>query len=162
KFALHFLLEIVQKGNVDFCFCARAEGYLNFSLGEVLMDAVIRKASEAFVLLESKTFGFVRGRSTHYHVGDLPEVHRNTPNFNLRKRAGDAPCPVPMVCIGSPLPQLGVPQSRHWRLFPIASQDFQKSGVIPAYVQFFSKRTRLPPLISCPISVPNRRFRRLS
>src|ERR1700683_121275 len=34
-----------------------------------------------------------------------------TPTFMFRKRVGDAPCPVPMVCLGWPLPQLGVPQS---------------------------------------------------
>src|SRR5947209_8336462 len=111
QFAETFRPEIVRNGNADFCFDDRPDGNLNVSLGHVLMDAVIRKASEAFVLLEAKNFGFVRGRSTHYHVGDLPEVHRNTPTFTLRKRAGEAPCPVPMVCIGSPLPQLGVPQS---------------------------------------------------
>src|SRR6185437_2589551 len=33
------------------------------------------------------------------------------PTFTLRKRAGDAPCPVPIVCMGWPLPQFGVPQS---------------------------------------------------
>src|ERR1700677_20396 len=34
-----------------------------------------------------------------------------TPTFMSRKRVGDAPWPVPMVCMGWPLPQLGVPQS---------------------------------------------------
>ena len=33
------------------------------------------------------------------------------PTFTLRKRAGEAPWPVPMVCMGWPLPQLGVPHS---------------------------------------------------
>ena len=33
------------------------------------------------------------------------------PTRILRKRAGAAPWPVPMVCMGCPLPQLGVPQS---------------------------------------------------
>jgi hypothetical protein len=42
-----------------------------------------------------------------------------------------------MVCIGSPLPQFGVPQRIQCFWFVIASQEFQKSGVIPAYVQFF-------------------------
>ena len=34
-----------------------------------------------------------------------------TPTLTLRKRAGEAPWPVPMVCMGWPLPQFGVPQS---------------------------------------------------
>ena len=40
------------------------------------------------------------------HSSENPE-----PIFTFRKRAGEAPCPVPMVCIGWPLPQFGVPHS---------------------------------------------------
>jgi hypothetical protein len=53
-----------------------------------------------------------------------------------------------MVCIGSPLPQLGVPQSFQCLPFAMASHEFQNSGVMPEYVQFFNRRPRLPFLIS--------------
>ncbi len=53
------------------------------------------------------------------------------PSFTLRKRAGDAPCPVPMVCMGWPLPQLGVPQSVQCSREQMASQLFQNSVVMP-------------------------------
>src|SRR6185437_13958366 len=56
---------------------------------------------------------------------------RAIPTFTLRKRAGDAPCPVPIVCIGWPLPQFGVPQSVQSSREQIASQLFQNSVVIP-------------------------------
>ena len=44
------------------------------------------------------------------------------PIFTLRKRDGDAPCPVPIVCMGWPLPQFGVPQKIHSSRPQIASQ----------------------------------------
>ena len=49
-------------------------------------------------------FGSGFGRWRHFYLA------KATPILTLRKRAGAAPCPVPMVCIGWPLPQLGVPQ----------------------------------------------------
>src|SRR5277367_526878 len=54
-----------------------------------------------------------------------------TPTFTFRKRVGDAPCPVPMVCMGWPLPQLGVPQRVQESREQIASQLFQNSVVMP-------------------------------
>src|ERR1041384_3670406 len=77
------------------------------------------------------------------------------PIFIPRNRAGAAPCPVPMVCIGWPLPQLGVPQSVHWSREQIASIEFQNSVVMPEYEGFLNIRPSLPPLISQPISQPN-------
>src|SRR4029077_20187521 len=53
------------------------------------------------------------------------------PTFMFRKRAGDAPWPVPMVCCGWPLPQLGVPHSVQCSREQMASQLFQNSVVIP-------------------------------
>jgi hypothetical protein len=49
----------------------------------------------------------------------------------LRKREGDAPWPVPIVCIGWPLPQFGVPHKIHSSAPQIASQEFQNSVVMP-------------------------------
>ena len=46
--------------------------------------------------------GFARG------AHDLAKA---APSLMLRKREGEAPWPVPIVCMGWPLPQLGVPQS---------------------------------------------------
>src|ERR1700693_6571527 len=77
------------------------------------------------------------------------------PTFPLRNRAGDAPCPVPITCCGWPLPQCGVPQSVHSSREQIASIEFQNSVVMPLYEGFFSKRIRLPFLISQPASQPN-------
>src|SRR6202043_238105 len=54
-----------------------------------------------------------------------------TPTLTLRKRAGEAPCPVPMVCMGCPLPQLGVPHSVQCSREQMASQLFQNSVVMP-------------------------------
>src|SRR5437764_13655632 len=77
------------------------------------------------------------------------------PIFTFLKRAGAAPCPVPMTCCGWPLPQFGVPQSVHASREQMASSEFQNSVVIPEYEGFFTMRTRLPFLISHPISQPN-------
>src|SRR5579864_645592 len=53
------------------------------------------------------------------------------PTFILRKRAGEAPWPVPMTCCGCPLPQFGVPHKTHSSREQIASMEFQNSVVIP-------------------------------
>src|ERR1700685_4433352 len=88
-----------------------------------------------------------------YKIPQLPWYAE--PTRILRKRAGLAPCPVPTTCCGWPLPQFGVPQSVHSSREQIASIEFQNSVVIPEYEGFFSIRTRLPCLISHPISHPN-------
>src|SRR5258707_7057644 len=77
------------------------------------------------------------------------------PIFTPRNLAGAAPWPVPMVCMGWPLPQLGVPHSIHWSREQMASMEFQNSVVIPEYDGFLNMRPSLPPLISQPISQPN-------
>src|SRR6476646_6057226 len=77
------------------------------------------------------------------------------PTLILRNRAGEAPWPVPIVCMGWPLPQLGVPHSVHWSREQMASMEFQNSVVIPEYDGFLNMRPSLPPLISQPISQPN-------
>jgi hypothetical protein len=53
------------------------------------------------------------------------------PTVIARKRAGLAPWPVPMVCMGWPLPQFGVPQSVQWSREQMASMEFQNSVVMP-------------------------------
>src|ERR1700683_2820688 len=78
-----------------------------------------------------------------------------TPTRTFRKRAGAAPWPVPITCCGWPLPQFGVPHSVHSSREQIASSEFQNSVVMPEYDGFFTMRTRLPCLISHPISQPN-------
>ncbi len=50
-------------------------------------------------------------RRSPYHVPCADSSENAEPIFTFRKRAGDAPCPVPIVCIGWPLPQFGVPHS---------------------------------------------------
>ncbi len=53
------------------------------------------------------------------------------PISTSRKRAAGAPCATRIVCIGSPLPQFGRPQICHESRSPMASQERQKSGVVP-------------------------------
>src|SRR5512135_392576 len=69
--------------------------------------------------------------------------------------AGAAPCPVPIVCWGWPLPQLGMPHSVHSSREQMASIEFQNSVVMPEYDGFLIMRPSLPPTISQPISHPN-------
>src|SRR5207302_2978205 len=63
------------------------------------------------------------------HFAYCPE--NAIPIFTLRKRAGAAPCHLPIVCIGCPLPQFGVPHSVQSSNLQMASQEFQNSVVIP-------------------------------
>src|ERR1700751_6477170 len=83
-------------------------------------------------------------------VDQLPRYAE--PTLIPRKRAGDAPCPVPMTCCGCPLPQFGVPHNVHSSREQMASSEFQNSVVIPEYDGFFTIRARFPFLISQPIS----------
>src|SRR5881227_1909880 len=83
------------------------------------------------------------------------ELLNALPTLTFLNLAGAAPWPVPITCCGCPLPQFGVPHSVHSSREQIASIEFQKSVVIPEYDGFFSVRTRLPFLISQPISQPN-------
>jgi hypothetical protein len=75
---------------------------------------------------ESTTAGELCSRC---HFAYCPE--NAIPILTLRKRAGAAPCPVPIVCIGCPLPQFGVPQRVQCSLPQIESQLFQNSVVMP-------------------------------
>jgi len=50
-----------------------------------------------------------------------------------------------MVCIGWPLPQLGVPQENQWSALQMASQEFQNS-VVMRYSWDFSACD-----LSCPL-----------
>lgn len=77
------------------------------------------------------------------------------PTLIPRNRDGAAPCPVPITCCGCPFPQFGVPHNVHSLREQIASSEFQNSVVIPEYDGFLTMRTRLPFLISHPISQPN-------
>src|SRR6266852_2163552 len=53
------------------------------------------------------------------------------PIFTFLNLAGAAPCPVPMVCMGWPLPQFGVPHRVQYSREQMASQLFQNSVVMP-------------------------------
>src|SRR5262245_7626566 len=112
------------------------------------MNGIVRETRQTFVVLCCQYFRLICTGRRHNEVRDLTEVHLKIPTFTFRNRAGEAPWPVPIVCIGSPLPQFGVPQSVQCFSLVIASHAFQKSGVMPAYVQFFSRRPSLPFLIS--------------
>src|SRR5262245_60221086 len=88
--------------------------------------------------------------------GDSPHDPLNAlPTFTPRNLAGAAPCPVPITCCGCPFPQFGVPHRVHSSGEQTASIEFQNSVVMPEYEGFFTIRTRLPFLISHPISHPN-------
>src|SRR3974390_2811692 len=79
----------------------------------------------------------------HFHFGDATRrtsasfpytahwLENAVPILTFRKRAGEAPWPVPIVCIGCPLPQLGVPHKTQWLASQMASQEFQNSVVMP-------------------------------
>src|SRR5262252_861717 len=98
----------------------------------VLMNVIVGEACQAHVAAPIHDLGLISLRRCEDSVGDLLEGHRYTPTRTLRNRAGAAPWPVPITCMGSPLPQLGVPHIFQLFSFPIASQEFQNSGVIPA------------------------------
>src|SRR5579885_217535 len=75
--------------------------------------------------------GAAVGRNLAVFTGRRDSVKKAVPIPTLRKRAGAAPWPVPIVCIGWPLPQFGVPQSTQWSAPQMASQEFQNSVVMP-------------------------------
>ena len=62
----------------------------------------------------------------------LPAFHQFRPRQMeiRRKRVGAAPCVIWATWIGSPLPQLVIPCARQKRSSQVASQAFQKSGVL--------------------------------
>ncbi len=98
-------------------------------LGNVLMDRVVGKARERVNTYVEVHFGLVRAAGfaeLQNAFGDAFELcaserllcpgdfhfAKATPTLTLRKRDGDAPWPVPMVCIGWPsCRNSGVPQS---------------------------------------------------
>ena len=127
--------------------------------GNILMNGVIRKSRQRVDAEVDLHLRFVRvaqfqqtlRQILHFRNGESPGLvmlrsspacnmrflfHRGhfekaTPTRTFRNREGDAPCPVPMVCIGWPLPQFGVPHSVQCSREQIASQLFQNSVVIP-------------------------------
>src|SRR5439155_14094860 len=131
---------IVRYSNADLRSKNGPYSDLDVAFGNVLMDAVISETGKAFVLLHCEDFRLVRAGFTENEIGDRLEIHLKIPTFTFRKRAGEAPCPVPSVCIGSPVPPWRVPQSVQYFSVAMASHEFQNSGVIPASVQFLSKR----------------------
>ena len=63
--------------------------------------------------------------------GRAHDLENAAPILIFRNREGEAPWPVPIVCIGCPLPQFGVPHKTHSSAPQIASHEFQNSVVIP-------------------------------
>src|SRR5208337_825931 len=70
-------------------------------------------------------------RCSPHRVPCAHSSEKAVPIFTFRNRAGEAPWPVPIVCIGWPLPQFGVPHSSQWSSLQMASHEFQNSVVIP-------------------------------
>src|SRR6185312_13447652 len=62
---------------------------------------------------------------------ELGALHDALPTVTPRKRAGAAPWPTCIVCIGSPLPQVEIPQRRQSPGPQTASHPPQKRGVMP-------------------------------
>ncbi len=138
-----------------------ADGDVKHLLGDVLVDDVVGEAGERVGGDVNFHFGFVGFAELHDALGDglqfrggekrfggrvdfsasnpardrffrgALHLAKATPILMLRNRAGDAPWPVPMVCMGWPFPQLGVPQSVQSSREQIASQLFQNSVVMP-------------------------------
>src|ERR1700722_2741893 len=127
--------------------------------GNVLVNGVVGKARESVNTQVNFNFSFVRvaqfqqtlGKILHFRDAEAARImmlrrraafcrrflfHRShfekaTPTLTFRNREGDAPCPVPMVCMGWPLPQFGVPHRVQCSREQIASQLFQNSVVMP-------------------------------
>ena len=134
---------------------------LQVLLGDVLVDAVVGEAGErswrsrrraprpasACVSVEA---ALRRARSASC-AGQ--RVHRPTPTWTSRKRAGAAPCATCATCIGSPLPQLGRPQtcqsSRAADRVAAAPELRRDAGVVRVLAP---SAPSLPSLISQPIS----------
>ena len=58
-------------------------------------------------------------------------AHEALPIVTSRKRAGAAPWPTCIDCMGSPLPHVETPQRRQSSAPQMASQEPQKRGVMP-------------------------------
>ena len=134
------------------------------SLGDVLMNCVVREAGQRvvdFIDVDFGLVGFAGFREAQNIIDDgaqfalgeqaggagrcyggfssaLDDFARGAHDFanavpmrTLRNRDGDAPWPVPIVCIGWPLPQFGVPHKTHSSAPQIASHEFQNSVVMP-------------------------------
>ena|SRR3974390_3372888 len=107
-------------------------------LGNMLVNGVVGKTREGVDHLIDVHFHFgqiERSRNLEYLACDRVEftfrpklsssrsitnasflrgahsLEKAVPILTLRKRAGEAPWPVPIVCIGWPLPQFGVPHN---------------------------------------------------
>ena len=111
----------------------RIDGFIDLNFGFVGTGNFAKAQNRRYALLqfalgcqERTTAG---GLCSRGHFAYCPE--NATPILTLRKRAGAAPCPVPIVCIGCPLPQFGVPQRVQCSLPQIESQLFQNSVVMP-------------------------------
>ena len=109
------------EGFVDLNFCFVGTG--NFAKTQNGIDTLL-KVALGYQMCAALA-RILSGRHSTY----CPE--NAIPIFTLRKRAGEAPCPVPIVCIGCPLPQFGVPQRVQYSLPQIESQLFQNSVVMP-------------------------------
>ena len=87
------------------------------------MDLIIREPGERFVAGAERDFNIPHSGTGGSLLGRLKQLlaalsrekrrfrHELCPTLILRKRAGLAPCPVPITCSGCPLPQLGTPHN---------------------------------------------------
>ncbi len=82
---------VVRNGNTNPRTDDGANRDLRIQLGHVLMHKIVRKTSQAFVLLHGEHFRLLGRRRIHDSVCDLTKLHLKTPTFTLRNRAGDAP-----------------------------------------------------------------------
>ena len=148
--AKRIFVRAVRRGPGSPTIRGRANRNRQTLLGDVLVYAVVGKAGERIRSLVNVNLGFACSRQLRKAenifndaakvahrvkrlrgAGGAHDFAKAEPIFTLQKRAGAAPCPVPMVCIGWPLPQLGVPQSVQWSREQMASHEFQNSVVMP-------------------------------
>ena len=112
------------------------------ALGHVLVNGVVGEAGQrggmrAKVHLDLVDAGRARGTQRLVEnalaVAQVQEAHfpYPPPTRTSRKRAGLAPCPVPITCSGWPFPQLGMPHSVQWSRLATRSHEFQNSVVMP-------------------------------
>ena len=159
--AKRFFVGLVRGGASGASVHHGANGDVKGLLGDVLVNDVIGEAGERVGGDVNVNFGFVGFAEFEDAFGDgfkfdggeararrsagfgaanaarerfggaALHLAKATPSLILRKRAGEAPWPVPMVCMGCPLPQLGVPQRVQSSRWQMASQLFQNSVVMP-------------------------------
>ncbi len=129
------VVDTVQRQRGFFLLQTRRQRQANLLPQRVLRDSATAEARAEALLALEQYLQFTRARQFE-NVADevlcLLAFHQSRPRQMRmpRKRVGAAPWVICATCIGSPLPQLVTPWARQKRSSQVASQAFQKSGVL--------------------------------